>query len=41
MNSASTDSIEAVADPREKGRGWALARYVVAATLVRSDACGA
>lgn len=41
MNSASTDSIEAVADPREKGRGWALAQYVVAATLVRSDACGA
>lgn len=41
MNSASTDSFETVAGPREKGRGWALARYVVAATLVRSADGGA
>ncbi|SHJ82944.1 Uncharacterised MFS-type transporter YbfB [Tessaracoccus bendigoensis DSM 12906] len=41
MNSASTDSFETVAGPRETGRGWALARYVVAATLVRSADGGA
>lgn len=41
MNSASTDGIEAVAGPREEGRGWALTRYVAAATLVRSADGGA
>ncbi|UYQ77279.1 YbfB/YjiJ family MFS transporter [Glutamicibacter sp. JL.03c] len=41
MNSASTESAEEVADPAEKGRGWALARYVAASTLVRSADGGA